>query len=50
MRGSLALERVARAWALVNGRDFVVADDVELLFEPVVVHRLVLAAGGALDG
>ena len=29
VRGSLALERVARAWALVNGREFVVADDIE---------------------
>jgi MoxR-like ATPase len=43
VRGSLALERVARAWALVNGRDFVVAQDVEQLFGSVVAHRLVLA-------
>jgi len=43
VRGSLALERVARGWALVNGRDFVVADDIEQLFEPVAAHRLVLA-------
>jgi MoxR-like ATPase len=43
VRGSLALERMARAWALVHGRDFVAADDIERLFEPVVSHRLVLA-------
>jgi MoxR-like ATPase len=41
VRGSLAVERVARAWALLNGRDFVVPDDVERLFVPVLVHRLV---------
>jgi MoxR-like ATPase len=43
VRGSLALERMARAWALGNGRDYVSADDIERLFEPVVAHRLVLA-------
>jgi MoxR-like ATPase len=40
VRGSLALERVARSWALLAGRDFVVPEDVELLFEPVLVHRI----------
>ena len=44
VRGSLALERMARAWALVNGRTFVIADDVERLFEPVIGHRLILSA------
>ena len=43
VRGSLALERAARAWALGHGRDYVVPPDVERLFEPVVMHRLVLA-------
>ena len=43
VRGSLALERMARAWALVSGREFVVADDLERLFPPVVGHRLVLS-------
>ena len=44
VRGSLALERMARAWALVQGRTFVVADDVERLFKPVIGHRLILSA------
>jgi MoxR-like ATPase len=43
VRGSLALERAARAWALGHGRDHVVPADVERLFAPVVMHRLVLA-------
>ena len=42
VRASLALDRVSRAWALAHGRDYVVPDDVEELFEPVVVHRLLL--------
>jgi hypothetical protein len=41
VRGSLALERAARAWALIHGRSFVVPDDVERLFSPVLVHRVV---------
>ena len=44
MRGSLALERMARAWALVEGRDYVIAEDIERLFAPVVGHRLILSA------
>ncbi|MDX6511435.1 MAG: MoxR-like ATPase [Gaiellaceae bacterium] len=41
VRASLALERVARAWALVHGRAYVDPADVEALFLPVVAHRLV---------
>jgi MoxR-like ATPase len=42
VRGSLALERAVRALALVDGRDHVEPDDVERLFGPVIMHRLVL--------
>jgi MoxR-like ATPase len=42
VRGSLALERAVRAWALLEGRSFVVPSDVEQLFLPVVGHRVVL--------
>ncbi|HSI97765.1 MAG TPA: MoxR family ATPase [Gaiellaceae bacterium] len=41
VRGSLALERASRAWALVNGRSYVVPEDVERLFVPVLAHRVV---------
>jgi MoxR-like ATPase len=43
VRGSLALERAARAWALGHGREYVLPADVERLFEPVIMHRLVLS-------
>ena len=42
VRGSLTLERTARAWALLHGRDHVAPEDVEQLFLPVLGHRLVL--------
>jgi MoxR-like ATPase len=41
VRGSLALERAARAWALLEGREFVTPVDVERSFLPVVMHRIV---------
>ena len=41
VRGSLALERAARAWALADGRSYVVPEDVERLFVSVLVHRVV---------
>jgi len=40
VRGSLALERAGRAWALLEGREFVTPVDVEQLFLPVVMHRI----------
>ena len=42
VRGSLTLERTARAWALLHGRNYVVPADVERLFLPVLGHRLLL--------
>jgi MoxR-like ATPase len=41
VRGSLALERAARAWALLEHRAYVVPEDIELLFAPVLLHRIV---------
>jgi MoxR-like ATPase len=45
VRGSLALERAARAWALLHGRGHVVPEDIERLFVPVILHRLVFTSG-----
>jgi MoxR-like ATPase len=45
VRGSLALERAARAWALVDGRSYVIPEDIERLFLPVLVHRVVFTPG-----
>ena len=39
-RASLALGRAARAAAYLDGRSFVVPDDVKPLAEPVLAHRL----------
>ena len=41
-RGSLALVKLARAHALLQGRDFVTPDDVKEVARPALAHRLVL--------
>lgn len=41
-RGSLALCAVARATALVRGREYVVPDDVRIVAKEVLAHRLLL--------
>lgn len=41
-RGSLQLARMARAYALMRGRDYVIPEDLKRLAEPVLAHRLVL--------
>lgn len=41
-RGSLAFYRAVRAYALVNGRSYVVPEDLKALAVPVLAHRLVL--------
>ena len=40
MRAGVYLQRAAQAWALFEGRDFVLPDDVKLLAIPVLAHRL----------
>jgi MoxR-like ATPase len=41
VRGSLALERAVRAWALLQGRDYATPEDAERLFLAVLGHRIV---------
>ncbi len=42
-RGSLALYRASRAWAALAGRDYVLPDDVKLLAESTLAHRLIVS-------
>lgn len=41
-RGMLALLRVSQAYAAIQGRDFVIPDDVKKLAVPVMAHRVIL--------
>jgi MoxR-like ATPase len=42
-RGSLALFKTARAYAAVQGRDYVIPDDIKALAAPTLAHRLIIS-------
>lgn len=45
-RGSIALHTASKALALINGRSYVVPDDVKSLAVDVLAHRLILSPKG----
>ncbi len=47
-RGSLALMRAAQAWAVFDGRDFVLPDDVKAVAVPVLAHRIISRSQGTI--
>jgi len=49
-RGTLALQRVARARAAAQGRNYVLPDDVKALAEPVLAHRLLVTPEAQIQG
>ena len=49
-RATLALFRAARAYAAINGRDYVRPDDLKALAHPVLGHRLLLSSNTRLRG
>ena len=49
-RSAVALYRTCQAWAALDGRDFVLPDDVRHLVRPVLAHRLVLDIDRELRG
>jgi MoxR-like ATPase len=49
-RATLQLLRTAKAWAAMEGREYVVPDDLQSLLSPVLAHRLLLSAEAQLSG
>jgi len=49
-RGSIALDRCARAHAWLRGRDFVTPEDVQAVAKPVLRHRVLLTFEAEADG
>jgi MoxR-like ATPase len=49
-RATLALHRASQAWAAMQGRDFVVPDDIKYLAVPVLAHRLIASLEARLRG
>jgi len=49
-RGGLALLKLARAYAMINGRDFVIPDDVKTLAVDALSHRIMLKMECIIEG
>ncbi len=49
-RGAIALFKCCRARALLEGRDFVIPDDVKHLAGPALAHRLSIKSEAAMEG
>jgi MoxR-like ATPase len=49
-RAANMLAVAGRAYAALQGRDFVIPDDVKLLALPVLRHRVILSAGAEIEG
>ncbi|WP_315120993.1 MoxR family ATPase [uncultured Clostridium sp.] len=48
-RASLALLRIAQAWAFINGRDYVIPEDVKENAISVLSHRITLSSYGRVN-
>ncbi|MGI9500233.1 MAG: AAA family ATPase [Geminicoccaceae bacterium] len=49
-RAAASLAAAARAAAALDGRDYVIPDDIKRLAKPVLCHRILLDAGAEIDG
>lgn len=49
-RASIALDRCARAYAWIDGRDFVTPEDIQLVAPDVLRHRIILSYSAEADG
>jgi MoxR-like ATPase len=49
-RATLQLLRAAKAWAAMEGRDYVLPDDVQFMLVPVFAHRMLLTADAHVSG
>ena len=49
-RGSIALMKIAKAYAYMHGRDFVLPDDIKYLAPFVLSHRIILHSEARYDG
>ncbi|MGP9671697.1 AAA family ATPase [Pseudoalteromonas sp. AOP31-A2-14] len=50
LRASINIIKAAKVTALINGRDFVIPDDIKLVTPNILRHRLILSADLELEG
>jgi len=49
-RAGIAILRLARAWAYLEGRSYVIPDDVKAVAEPALIHRIILKPEYEIEG
>lgn len=49
-RASIAIMNAAKAFAAINGRDFVIPEDIRNSLKPVLAHRLILTPDREMEG
>lgn len=49
-RASIAFLHAAKAYALIQGRNFVIPDDIKTLSYPILCHRIILTAEAEMEG
>ena len=49
-RGSIALMKLGQAWAFIQGRDYIIPDDIKEIAESVLAHRIIIKAESRLRG
>jgi len=49
-RATMGLFQTSQAWAAINGRDFVIPDDVKFVAPYVLCHRLIISPSAQLRG
>lgn len=49
-RASLAILQTAKAYALMQGRDFVTPEDIQFVAKPVMRHRIILSPEREMEG
>ena len=49
-RASIAILNTAKAFAAINGRDFVIPEDIKKALNPVLNHRIILTPEREMEG
>lgn len=49
-RGSIALMKMAQAWAVINERDYIIPDDIKEIAATVLAHRIIIKSKSRLRG
>jgi len=49
-RSGISMVESSKAWAFIQGRDYVTPDDVKIVVRPALRHRIILAPHVELEG